>query len=123
VEVSYAMHLFRTRLWDFAVFMVSFLAVMFLGIELGLIPAVAMPLITMMMEAAMPPTSILGQVENTTAYRWAAPAGQAGCRTCCAVHACAAVHLCVHPVAWLHVGWHTAPPHCSQQPPACMQPR
>jgi MFS superfamily sulfate permease-like transporter len=71
VEVHYALHLFRTRLWDFAVFMVSFFAVMFLGIELGLLPAVAMPLITMMMEAAMPPTAILGQVEDTTAYRWA----------------------------------------------------
>lgn len=63
------MHLWRVRLWDFAVYMISFLAVCFLGIELGLIPAVAMPLLTMLIEAAMPPTAIMGQVENTTAYR------------------------------------------------------
>jgi MFS superfamily sulfate permease-like transporter len=44
--------------------------VCFLGIELGLIPAVAMPLLTMMIEAAIPPTAIMGQVPGTTAYRW-----------------------------------------------------
>jgi hypothetical protein len=113
--VHYAVHLFRVRLWDFAIFMISFLAVRgrpgqlqlgrcslhavpglpvqpealraiqlctclihaapssrqvcFMGVELGLIPAVAMPLLTMMVEAAIPPTAVMGQVPGTTAYR------------------------------------------------------
>jgi MFS superfamily sulfate permease-like transporter len=57
---------FQTHLRDFAVWLVAFLATLFLGIELGLAAAIGLALLIVIFESAFPHTAVLGRVDRTT---------------------------------------------------------
>jgi sulfate transporter 4 len=56
----------QTHLRDFAVWLVAFLATLFLGIELGLAAAIGLALLIVIFESAFPHTAVLGRVDRTT---------------------------------------------------------
>jgi MFS superfamily sulfate permease-like transporter len=62
------------RLWkfdklDFCVWAVTFLCVMFLGAELGLLCGVALSFAMVLLQSALPRTNVLGRLEGSSAYR------------------------------------------------------
>jgi sulfate transporter 4 len=69
VEFDTAAYLFRTHLRDFAVWLVAFLATLFLGIELGLAISIGLALLIVIFESAFPHTAMLGRVDRSTVYR------------------------------------------------------
>ncbi|WIA41485.1 hypothetical protein OEZ86_008861 [Tetradesmus obliquus] len=69
VEFDTAIYLMKTHLRDFAVWLVAFLATLFLGIELGLAAAIGLALLIVIFESAFPHTAVLGRVDRTTVYR------------------------------------------------------
>jgi sulfate transporter 4 len=68
----------QTHLLDFAVWLVAFLATLFLGIELGLAAAIGLALLIVIFESAFPHTAVLGRVDRTTVWGAAAGGGERG---------------------------------------------
>jgi sulfate transporter 4 len=69
LDYAEAIQLWHVHKLDFLVWMVSFLGVIFLGVEIGLGIAVALSLLIVLYEAAVPYTSVLGRLPGTSMYR------------------------------------------------------
>lgn len=64
-----AIHLFHVHKFDFAVWCISCLGTMFLGVEIGLTIAVGVSILLVIYESAYPHTATLGRLPGTTVYR------------------------------------------------------
>ena len=58
--------------FDFVVFMVAAIAVMFAGVEIGLAISIGLSVVIALWKSAFPHTAVLGQLPDTTVYRCAA---------------------------------------------------
>jgi len=64
-----AMHLWKVKKSDFASWMMAFLGTLFLGVQLGLILAIALSLMIVIYESVTPQMSILWSIPDTKYYR------------------------------------------------------
>jgi sulfate transporter 4 len=64
-----AVYLYKVHKFDFAVWMAAFLGTLFLGVEYGLVIAVAVSLLIVIYESAYPHTAVLGRLPGTSLYR------------------------------------------------------
>ena len=69
VDYPEAIFLARTNLLDFMVWMISFLGVLFAGVEIGLGIAVGISLLIVLYESTYPHTARLGRLPHTEVYR------------------------------------------------------
>ena len=58
--------------FDFVVFVVAAVAVMFAGVEIGLAISIGLSVVIALWKSAFPHTAVLGQLPDTTVYRCAA---------------------------------------------------
>jgi sulfate transporter 4 len=69
VDYPEAIRLWRFDLFDFCVWLVTFLGVFFLGAELGLLCGVVLSFVQVLAQSALPRIRILGRLPGTNAYR------------------------------------------------------
>ena len=55
--------------FDFLVFIVAAVAVMFAGVEIGLAISIGLSVVIALWKSAFPHTAVLGQLPDTTVYR------------------------------------------------------
>ena len=68
-EFDEAITLWKIDKFDFLIWMISFLGMLFLGVEIGLLIAVGVSLLLVIYESANPRTAILGRLPGTKVYR------------------------------------------------------
>lgn len=69
IDTDEVTFLWRVSKKDFCTWVISFLGVLFLGVELGIAIAVGLSLVLVIYESARPHTAELGKLPNTTVYR------------------------------------------------------
>jgi SulP family sulfate permease len=69
VDIGEARRLWRVKRSDFYLLVLAFIATLSLGIERGIVVAVAASLIVVLSQSARPHTAVLGRVPGTTSFR------------------------------------------------------
>ncbi|KAJ1462601.1 sulfate transporter family-domain-containing protein, partial [Pelagophyceae sp. CCMP2097] len=69
VEFGEAVKLYKVRKWDFGLWLIAFLGVLFLGVEVGLAIAVGVSLVIVLSESVRPQISVLWKLPGTAIYR------------------------------------------------------
>ena len=69
VDYNEAIHLYKVHKFDFLVWCISFVGVMFLGVEIGIGIAVCISILIVIYESAYPHLAVLGRLNGTTIYR------------------------------------------------------